>query len=155
MENITYQNLGVIDLKLENEKNTLTAVNSEVINSDFKNCNLSGMAIQCCNLSGMKMNDVNLTGLSISDANLSELKIDGAQWGGAFFRWIGYGNQNQPDVEHNKQPVQFSNCNLQQGSFTDCNLSNVRLENCDITGLVINGVDIELLLKQHASNEQK
>lgn len=60
-------------MKLENQKETLTAQYSYLANSSF----------QCCDLTGLKMNDVNLTGMVITDANMSELVIDGAQIGGA------------------------------------------------------------------------
>ncbi|NHN34719.1 pentapeptide repeat-containing protein [Paenibacillus agricola] len=83
------------------------------------------------------------------------MSIDGAQWGGAHFQYIGYGNQSQPDVEHNKESVRFSNCNFQNGLITGCNLSNANLENCDISGLVINGINIENLIKQYQPIEQK
>src|SRR3954469_14551375 len=92
---------------LENEMDSLTVLNSGIANSSFN----------CCDLSGTKMNDVNLTGLNISDANLSELVIDGAQWGGSHFRHIGYGNPSRPELEQNTSPVQFTECNLQQGMF--------------------------------------
>ena len=139
---------------LENEKDSLTAKNSNLSHSNFNCCDLSGTEIQCCNVSGVKMNDVNLTGINISNANVSELVIDGAQWGGAHFLYVGYGNPSQPDVEHNDHGVRFSSCNFQNGVMTDCNLTNVRLENCDISGLVINGVHIDQLLKRHAVDQK-
>lgn len=75
--------------------------------------------------------------------------------GGAQFQYIGYGNPSQPDIDYNKQPIQFSNCNFNQGVFTDCNFTNVKLENCDISGLMINGINIENLLKQYVPIEKK
>ncbi|WP_339203617.1 pentapeptide repeat-containing protein [Paenibacillus sp. FSL K6-3182] len=142
-------------MKLENQKEILTIVNSDVTASSFKNVCAEQVTLNCCNLSGMNMNDVNLTGLHISDANLSEFVIDGAQWGGAHFRNIGFGNPSQPDVEFNRTPVQLTNCNLHQSVFTDCNLKNAKFDNCDISGLTINGIDIESLIKQFESMEIK
>lgn len=75
--------------------------------------------------------------------------------GGAHFQYIGYGNISQPDVEYNKEPVRFSNCNFQGGIIIGCKLTNANLENCDISGLVINGINIENLIKQYQSIEQK
>lgn len=72
-------------MKLENQKEILTIVNSDVTASSFKNVCAEQVTLNCCNLSGMNMNDVNLTGLHISDANLSEFVIDGAQWGEPIF----------------------------------------------------------------------
>jgi uncharacterized protein YjbI with pentapeptide repeats len=142
----------VIPKNLENEQAVLKVKNSNVSGSSLNCCDLSGTEIQCCNASGLKMNDVNLTGMHISNANLSELDIDGAQWGGAHFRYIGYGNDSKPEEEYNDQPVQFSNCNFKQGIFTDCDLTNVKLENCEIRGLVINGVQIDKLIQQYVSS---
>ncbi|MFK7695605.1 pentapeptide repeat-containing protein [Paenibacillus sp. HJGM_3] len=137
-------------MRLENEKKSLTVVNADVSGSSFKNVSAEQVAFQCCNLSGIRLNDVNLTGMTISDANLSRLDIDGAQWGGAHFRYIGFGNKDEaePQASTEKPPVQFTHCNLSQGRFTDCNLSGVTLDNCEISGLVINGINIEKLLKQ-------
>lgn len=142
-------------MKVENDKAVLDVTNADVSHSTFKNVRAEQLSFQCCNLSGMNMHDVNLTGFRIADANLSELHINGAQWGGAHFECIGFGNPIQPDVEFITTPVQFSNCNFDQGVFQDCNLSNVRMDNCNISGLVINGVDIEKLMKQYGSTEPK
>lgn len=147
-------------MKLENAQENLTVINADITNSSFKNVRAEQLTLQCCNLSGMKMNDVNLTGLHISDANLSELVIDGAQWGGAHFRYIGFddGGKSKPEPEPEPQQirtVRFSDCNFKQGAFTDCDFTNVRLENCDVSGLVINGINVGELLKQQAAAEQK
>lgn len=101
------------------------------------------------------MNDVNLTGMHISDANLSELAIDGAQWGGAHFQSIGYGDPSQPDAEHNKEGVRFSDCSFQNGRITDCDFTNANFQNCDISGLVINGINIEELIQKYVPAEQR
>lgn len=141
---------------MENEKKAMTIKNSDVTGSSFKNVRAEQVTIQCANLTGIQFNDVNLTGMNISDANLSEMVIDGAQWGGAHFRHIGYSDKDQPESEHRERgPVMFTNCSLSQGTFTGCNFTNVKLDNCDISGLVINGISIEELLKRHMSAEQK
>ncbi|WP_162463255.1 pentapeptide repeat-containing protein [Paenibacillus psychroresistens] len=137
---------------LENEKKIITVINSDITGSSFKNVRAEQVSFQCANLSGVTLSDVNLTGMSISDANLSDLVIDGAQWGGAQFNHIGFSDKDQPESDQQERnPLQFRNCSLKQGVFTECNLTNVKLENCDITGLVINGINIENLIKQHAS----
>ncbi|OMF29789.1 hypothetical protein BK133_17480 [Paenibacillus sp. FSL H8-0548] len=140
-------------MNLENKKEVLTVLNADITESSFENVRAEQLKLECCNLSGMSMNDVNLTGLNISDANLSELHINGAQWGGARFQCIGFGNPSQPEVEFNSTPVQFTNCLLEGAVFHDCNLTNANLENCNISGLVINGVNIEELIKKYASAE--
>ncbi len=85
--------------------------------------------------------------MNISDANLSNLVIDGAQWGGAQFKNIGFADKDQPEPEQQgRNPLQFAHCSFKHGAFTECNFSNVKFENCNITGLVINGVNIEELI---------
>ncbi|BBH20166.1 hypothetical protein Back11_15110 [Paenibacillus baekrokdamisoli] len=139
-------------MQLENEKKVITVINSDITGSSFKNVRAEQVSIQCANLSGLTMNDVNLTGMNISDANLSDLVIDGAQWGGAQFKHIGFSDKDQPELEQlERNPLQFTHCSLKQGVFTDCDLTNVKLENCNVTGLVINGVNIENLIKRHIS----
>ncbi|TNJ67011.1 pentapeptide repeat-containing protein [Paenibacillus hemerocallicola] len=147
---------GKRHMHLENEKKAVTVTNSDITGSSFKNVRAEQLAFKCCNLGGMKMNDVNLTGMSISDANMSELDIDGAQWGGAHFRYIGYSDKDGPESEHPKRaPVQFTHCTFKQGTLTECDFTNATLDNCNITGLVINGVSIENLFKQFAELNKK
>ncbi|WP_245375629.1 pentapeptide repeat-containing protein [Paenibacillus eucommiae] len=143
-------------MQLENEKKVVTIINSDITGSRFKNVRAEQLTFQCSNLSGMKMNDVNLTGMDISDANLSGLVIDGAQWGGALFLHLGYSDKDQPELAQiESNPVQFSHCSLKEGVFAECNLTNVKLEDCDISGLEINGINIEKLIRQHASAAEK
>jgi uncharacterized protein YjbI with pentapeptide repeats len=135
--------------------------NSNISGSEFINCTASDLIFNCmwltnlkiedANVSGMKLNDVNLTGLNITDADLSELVIEGAQWGGAHFNYVGYGNKSRPDSDHNKQGVRFSNCSFENGTLADCNFTNAKLDNCKIEGLTINGVSIEKLLEVYHS----
>ncbi|RED66317.1 pentapeptide repeat-containing protein [Cohnella lupini] len=141
-------------MHLENEKNVITVVNSDITGSSFKNVRAEQVSIECANLTGITLNDVNLTSMTISDANLSDLAIDGAQWGGAQFKNIGFADKDQPEPElQERNPLQFTHCSLREGIFTNCDLSNVKLENCNISGLMINGMKIEELIKQHTSSK--
>ena len=132
-------------MKLENAKESITVINADISGSNFDNVRATDFT----------MNNINLAGMNISDANMTEVNIDGAQWGGGRFRYIGYGNKSQPEVEFNKEPVQFTCCNLEQGLFSECNFTNVKLDNCNISGLVINGVDIEAIINKNASGDRK
>jgi uncharacterized protein YjbI with pentapeptide repeats len=133
---------GVLIMKLENMKETLTANFSYLPNSNFS----------CCDLTGLEMTEVNLTGLKIIDANLSELVIDGAQIGGAYIKNIGMPPEGHRLYDPNnivQKPVRFENCDLNNSKITNCNLSNVEIDGCKISGMKINGILIEDLLKQY------
>jgi hypothetical protein len=118
---------------------------------EFKNVSIPNLKIDCADVTKCFFNNLNMSKGKITDADLSELVIDGAQWGGAHFQYIGYGNQSRPDLEHNKLGVLFSNCSFQNGTLSDCNFSNTRLENCKIEGLTINGVPVEQLMELYRS----
>jgi uncharacterized protein YjbI with pentapeptide repeats len=131
-------------MKLENMKETLTASFSNLPNSNFR----------CCDLTGMEMNVVNLTGTKITDANMTELEINGAQIGGAISKNIGMPPEGHCLYDPNntvQRPVRFENCDFNNSKITDCNLSNVEIEGCNITGMKINGIPVEDILKQYNS----
>lgn len=138
-------------MRIENDRQTLTIVNADISGSSIKNVGAEGVSFQCCNLAGTTFNDINLTGMAISDANLTRMSIDGAQWGGAHFKNIGYGDKDRPEDGHTaaKPPVRITSCNLEDAIVRETNLRGVSIEGCDIEGLTIDGVDIAALLRQH------
>ncbi|XEC95773.1 pentapeptide repeat-containing protein [Paenibacillus tarimensis] len=136
-------------MRIEKEMKAVTIVESNVSGTSFTNTMAEDMKFECCNVSRASFNNVNMTGTKISDANMSEFDVDGAQWGGAHFRYIGYDNASDPASRPHPIPVQFTSCNISNGVMADCNLSNVQLKNCDISGLTIDGIRIDELLEKH------
>ncbi|RKN60375.1 pentapeptide repeat-containing protein [Paenibacillus ginsengarvi] len=135
-------------MRIEQEMKQVTVVQSNVSGSSFTDVMAEDLKFKNCNVARISFNDVNMTAACIVDANLSELVIDGAQWGGAELRYIGYSNSDDPAVQKHPNAVKMTGCDLSHGTLADCNLSNANLVNCDITGLTINGVRIDELLKK-------
>ncbi|MDF2815235.1 MAG: pentapeptide repeat-containing protein [Paenibacillus sp.] len=134
-------------MRIEQELKQITVVQSNVSGSSFTDVMAEDLKFENCNVARISFNNVNLTAARIADANLSELVVDGAQWGGAELRYIGYSNSEEPAVQKHPNAVKMTGCDLSHGTLADCNLRNVNLVNCDITGLTINGVRIDELLE--------
>jgi uncharacterized protein YjbI with pentapeptide repeats len=136
-------------MRIEQETKAITVSQSNLSGSSFKNSMAEDLKFECCNVARASFNNVNMTGTKISDANMSEFDVDGAQWGGAHFRFIGYDNASDPSSRPHSIPVRFTSCNFSNGTLSDCNLTNIKLENCDIAGLTIDGVRIDELLEKY------
>jgi len=141
----------------------LRVINSNISNSEFNNCyaervvfhdiSLPHVTVSYADLQSCHFYDMNMVNGKISDANLSNLVIDGAQWGGAQIRNVGFVNSSDESAEPNPNSVQFTNCNFRNGVMTDCNFTDVKLENCNIEGLTINGVPVAKLLELYMENK--
>lgn len=144
-------------------KQQLVVMNSNISNSVFNNCfaanlifkdiSLPHLSVTYADLKHCHFNDINMVNGKISDANLSNLEIEGAQWGGAHIRNVGFSNSSDPERPENPNSVQFTNCNFRNGILTECNLTNVRLDQCKIEGLIINGIQIDKLLELYHSEK--
>jgi uncharacterized protein YjbI with pentapeptide repeats len=138
-------------MRVENELKAITVTNSNVSGSSFTDVMAESLSFENCNVAKTTFHNVNMSDITISDANLSKLTIDGAQWGGAMIRNVGFLNASDPDAKPHPLSVQFENCSFRGGILSGCDLTNLRLESCQIAGLTVDGIRIDELLEHYRS----
>ena len=122
---------------------------SNMSNSKFSNMNLCKNTYANSNLSNSRFTNTNMSSSIFGDSNMAKVEICHVSISNAYIHDINL------DIDKIDSSITMERCELSNSKIIDSNLENLSLENCNIKGMSINGINVEELIEIYKNYKVK